>query len=56
MCDLIPILQEYINAVENVCAILLNEINRSENLNLKTKFDFFEYRAKCRKMKYIYHR
>lgn len=52
MNDLILIFEEYIDAVENVCSILLNEINRSENLNLKTKFDFFEYRAKNRKMKF----
>lgn len=43
------LLKKYITDVEGVCVELLDSINASENLNLKTKFDFFEYRSKCKK-------
>ena len=46
------ILKEYIRDVENVCNILLKSINNSENLSLKNKYDFFMYRASCKKMEF----
>lgn len=57
-----PILRDYIENVETACSSLLKSINRSENIDLKTKYDFFAYRAGCKKlefeteeMKYILH-
>ena len=46
------IMQEYINNVENICNILLEGINYSNNLNLKTKNDFFAYRMEKAKMEF----
>ena len=46
------ILKDYIKEVENVCNNLLEGINYSENLNLKTKYDFFEYRKRCKRMEF----
>ena len=46
------VLKEYIRNVENVCNILINSINDSENLNLRNKYDFFMYRASCKKMEF----
>lgn len=46
------VLKEYINEVEDVCNILLKYINYSENINLKTKFDFLMYRESCKKMEF----
>lgn len=43
---------EYIRDIDDVCNLLINEINLSENLRLRNKYDFFEYRAKCRKMEF----
>lgn len=45
-------MQEYINNVNSVCSILLEGINRDENLNLKTKKDFFMYRMENSKMEF----
>ena len=42
-------IDEYIAKVEEVCCKLLEGINRQENLKLRTKWDFFEYRGKVRK-------
>ena len=56
------ILKEYIKDVEDVCNILIKSLNDSQNLHLKNKYDFFEYRSKCRDtefeaegIKYILH-
>lgn len=46
------VLNEYIKNVEEICNILVRSINYSENLNLKNKYDFFEYRSKCKKMEF----
>lgn len=46
------ILKEYIKQVDDICNLLLREINLSEKMELKNKYDFFEYRAKCRKMEF----
>lgn len=46
------ILKEYINEVEEVANILISSINDSENLHLKNKYDFFEYRSKCKKTEF----
>lgn len=46
------ILKEYIKDVEYVCNILIKSLNDSQNLNLKNKYDFFEYRASCKKMEF----
>ena len=42
------VLKEYTKEVEDVCNILIRCINRTENLKLKNKYDFFTYRS-CRK-------
>lgn len=42
------VLKEYIKEVEDACNILIRCINRTENLKLKNKYDFFTYRS-CRK-------
>lgn len=47
------ILKDYIKTVEEVCNNLLKNINRSEDINLKTKYDFFAYREKCKKMDFF---
>lgn len=47
------ILKEYIDEVTRVSNILLRSINNSENLCLKNKYDFFEYRSKCNKMEFV---
>lgn len=46
------VLKQYIKEVEDICNILLKNINYSENINLKTKFDFLMYRESCRKMEF----
>ena len=46
------VLKEYIRDVEDVCDILVRNINDSENLNLKNKYDFFMYRSSCKKMEF----
>jgi len=46
------ILKEYLTNVEEVCNILLKYLNNSENLNLKSKYDFFVYRSSCKKMEF----
>lgn len=46
------IMQEYIKNVEDICNILLEGINDSDNLNLKTKKDFFVYRMEKTKMEF----
>ena len=47
------IMQEYIKNVEDTCNILLEGINYNDNLNLKTKKDFFVYRMKTSKMELV---
>ncbi len=46
------VLKEYIREVEEVCGILIKGINFSENLKLKSKKDFFDYRAHYKKMEF----
>lgn len=46
------IMQEYIKNVEDICNILLEGINYNDNLNLKTKKDFFLYRMEKSKMEF----
>lgn len=46
------ILKEYMKEVEYVCNILLKNINSSENLALKNKYDFFQYRSERRSMEF----
>lgn len=46
------ILKEYIRDVEHVCNILIKSLNDSQNLNLKSKYDFFEYRSSCKKTEF----
>lgn len=46
------ILSEYIKTVERICSILVRSINCTENLNLKSKYDFFAYRSSCKKMEF----
>ncbi len=46
------IIDEYILNVNEVCHKLMEGINKQENLNLKTKFDFFEYRSRACKMEF----
>lgn len=46
------VLKEYIADVETACNLLLKGINASENLNLRNKYDFFKYRADCRKTEF----
>lgn len=50
--DIIILLKKYIQGVEDVCNNLIRTINESENLKLKTKYDFFYYRSTCRKMEF----
>lgn len=50
--DIIIVLKKYIQDVEDVCNNLIRTINKSENINLKTKYDFFNYRSNCRKMEF----
>ena len=46
------VFREYIREVEGVCNLLIKSINDSENTNLRNKYDFFEYRSKCKKMEF----
>ena len=46
------ILKEYIKDVEDVCNILIKSLNVSQDLNLKNKYDFFEYRSRCKKTEF----
>lgn len=46
------IIDEYIEKVNEVCCKLLEGLNSQENLNLKTKWDFFEYRSVVRKTEF----
>lgn len=46
------VLKEYIRDVEEVCNILIRNINYSENLNLRNKYDFFMYRSSCNKWEF----
>lgn len=46
------ILKGYILNVENICKNLLKSINLSENLKLKSKYDFFAYVSKNKKMEF----
>lgn len=46
------VLKEYICEVERLCNILVKSINDSENICLRNKYDFFEYRSKCKKMEF----
>jgi hypothetical protein len=53
MDDIIKsIIDEYIANVNQVCLKLLDGINTQENLKLKTKWDFFEYRSLVRKTEF----
>ena len=45
-------MEAYINQVNDVCEKLLDGINISEGLSLKTKWDFFSYRSEKRKMEF----
>lgn len=46
------IINEYIANINEVCHKLLDGINTQENLKLKTKWDFFEYRNTVRKTEF----
>lgn len=46
------VIDEYIVNVNKMCNILLQGINLQENLNLNTKYQFFEYRNKTRKTEF----
>lgn len=46
------IIDEYVADVNEMCTKLLEGINIEENLCLKTKWDFFEYISKNRKMEF----
>lgn len=46
------IMIDYINSVNYACDELLKNINNSENICLKSKKDFFDYRAKSKKMEF----
>lgn len=46
------VIDEYIANINDVCHILLDGINRQENLKLKTKWDFFEYVSKTHIMEF----
>ncbi len=46
------IMEKYIKDVEDTCNILLEGINYRDNLNLKTKKDFFDYRMKKSNMEF----
>ena len=46
------VLKEYICEVERLCNILVKSINDSDNICLRNKYDFFEYRSKCKKMEF----
>lgn len=45
-------MEKYIKDVEDTCNILLEGINYRDNLNLKTKKDFFDYRMKKSNMEF----
>lgn len=40
------VMDEYINSINHICDKLLEGINNLENLCLKSKKDFFDYREK----------
>lgn len=46
------VIKQYIRDVEEVCSILLNGINCEETQKLTNKYDFFEYRLKCKKVEF----
>lgn len=46
------VLKEYIKDVEDVCDILVRNINYCENLNIRNKHDFFMYRSSCKIMEF----
>lgn len=46
------VLKEYVMDVEAVCNILVKSINKSENIKIKNKYDFFAYRSNCKKMEF----
>lgn len=46
------IIDEYIKKVNEICQTLLEGINEQENLELKTKWDFFEYISKTHRMEF----
>lgn len=46
------VLNEYIKNVECMCNILIDNINRIENMTLKSKYDFLKYRTDCKKMEF----
>ena len=46
------VFKEYIGEVEGVCKLLIKSINDSENTNLRNKYDFFEYRSRCKKTEF----
>lgn len=46
------VLREYIKKVEDVCNILVKNINCLENLNLKNKSDLFIYILRCERMEF----
>ena len=45
-------MNEYMNNVDNICHNLLKHLNTLENIDLKTKMEFFNFRAKTPKMEY----
>lgn len=47
------VLRDYIVDVERACEILLNGINTQEKLNIKTKYQLFEYLMKTHKNKFV---
>ena len=47
------VIDGYIANVEDVCCKLLEGINTQENQDLRTKWDFFEYRGNVRKTEFI---
>ncbi|MBQ5989046.1 MAG: hypothetical protein IJL67_06080 [Oscillospiraceae bacterium] len=47
------VFRNYISDVERACSILLNGINDQEKLNIKTKYQLFEYLIKTRKDRFV---
>lgn len=45
-------MDEYINNINRACDKLLKGINNSENICLKSKMDFFDYRVKIKKLEF----
>lgn len=50
--NLQSVLKEYMKNIDDICNLLLKEINISQKMSLKNKYDFFEYRTKCKKMEF----